>query len=120
MQDDSAKLRGIVDSSPQSSEPIKRHAFTPKYPWSTVPIGKSFVVAHNEMKLTSLRPFANRMGKKFGKKFRVVDHGPEIGYEVACKPMDEQTAIQSSTGIVDTLNKMGEAPTDFGFEKEKE
>lgn len=106
MQEENAKLRGIVDSSPQSSEPIKRHAFTPKYPWSTIPIGKSFIITHNEMKITSLRPFANRMGKKYGKKFRVIDHGPETGYEVACKPMEEKRAIEASSNIVEALGKM--------------
>lgn len=54
-----------------------------KYPWNDMEVGQSFQVAYGEAKLSSLKPYAYRMGQKLNKKFNVVDHGEAIGYEVA-------------------------------------
>lgn len=53
-----------------------------KYPWDTMLIGKSFIVPSNSIKLKTLINHAYRMGKKLGKVFRVIDHGPTTVYEV--------------------------------------
>lgn len=76
-----------------------------KYPWKELKVGESFPVDPNDIKLSSLRPFATRMGKKFGKKFRVKDHGES--YEVGCIPMSTAEAITTSQNIVEVLNKTG-------------
>lgn len=55
-----------------------------KYPWHTCSVGQSFAVDHNTIKLTSLRSLADRTGKRINKKFIVIDHGANAGYEVAC------------------------------------
>lgn len=57
-----------------------------KYPWHTMEIGSSFIVKHGETKLSTLKPYASRMGLKLKRKFQVVDHGEAIGYEVARLP----------------------------------
>lgn len=77
-----------------------------KYPWQELRAGQSFQVSYSEIALDSLRPLASRMGKKFGKRFRVVDHGEKVGYEVACLPMTETEAIQTSSNVVDALRKV--------------
>lgn len=107
----------FFDNSDRAKQPYVRKIAQPKYPWKEVPTGKSFPVPKTNVTLKTLRSLASKTGKELGKKFRVIDHGGTV-YEVACLPMDEQAAIASATGIVDTLNKMGEAPN-FGFEKEK-
>lgn len=100
------KLKPIFKSSPQAAiTPIKKGM--PKYPWVEVQPGYSFVINSTDMKFTTARSFASRMQKKFGKKFRVIDHGPEVGYEVACLPMTESEAVQAGGSVIDTLNKMG-------------
>lgn len=55
-----------------------------KYLWQELELGESFPVSHSEIKLGSLVTLAFRTGKRLGKKFRVLDHGPEQGYEVGC------------------------------------
>lgn len=72
-----------------------------KYPWEAMKVDDSFHVTYNEIKLESLRPLASRMGKKFNKKFKVVDHGIEKGYEVSCRSLREQIAVQSPVEISD-------------------
>lgn len=100
-------LKPIFKSSPQAGvTPIRKGI--PKYPWVEVQPGFSFVINSSDMKLATARSFASRMQKKFGKKFRVINHGPEVGYEIACLPMSEVEAVSSGGGVPDTLNKMGE------------
>jgi|SRR5882672_6555741 len=106
----------FFDSSQQAKEGKVNTVGKTKYPWREVPVGKSFPVPKVNISFKTLRSLASKTGKELRKRFRVVNHDGDV-YEVACLPMDEQTAIQSSSGIVDTLNKMGEAPTDFGFDK---
>lgn len=109
----------FFDSSPKAVQMRKgRQPGEKKYPWSEVPVGKSFVVQRNDIKFEVLRSLASRTGKKLGKKFRVVDHGSGP-YEVACLPMSEQQAVASSDNIVDALKKAG-AFDDNGNLKEKE
>lgn len=116
MQNSDDGIRRTVPSSAQAGATLVR-GITKKYPWETIKVGESFPVYYNEMKLTSLRPYANRMAKKFGKRFQVINHGPEIGYEVACLLMEEKQAIETSSNVVEALGKI---EVDFGFEKEKE
>lgn len=54
-----------------------------KYPWRTLPVGMSFIVKYGECSHKTLQNHASRMGVKLGKRFRVIDHGEAIGYEVA-------------------------------------
>ena len=54
-----------------------------KYPWKSLQLGYSFKVATDECSFKSLQNYASRMGKKLGRRYRVVNHGLEIGYEVA-------------------------------------
>lgn len=63
-----------------SSDAIKYS--TTKYPWNTLTVGYSFRVAYDEAKLRTLQNYASRTGKKLGKRFRVIDHGEAIGYEI--------------------------------------
>lgn len=57
---------------------IKGIGFHTKYPWKTIQIGHSFIVDPNVMKLSTLIPYANRVGRKLGKKFEVFDHGDNL------------------------------------------
>lgn len=76
-----------------------------KYPWEEVPIGKSFPVPRENIKFNVLRSLASLQGKKLKKKFRVIDH--EVGpYEVACLAMTETEAVQTSSNVVEALNKL--------------
>lgn len=77
-----------------------------KYPWKTVPVGRSFAVPRENIKLAVLRSLASRTGKALGKKFKVVDHG-QGAYEVYHKPMTEVEAVQSSDNVVEALRKLG-------------
>ena len=69
-----------VDSSPamlsQASDNRK------KYPWDTLAIGKSFIVPHSDIKYETLYKYASRMGKKLGKRFKVVNHAADAIFEV--------------------------------------
>lgn len=59
-----------------------------KYPWRSLPVGKSFIVdtRASPVKLQTLQSSASRWSKKLGKRFRVVDW-PENGtIEVARLP----------------------------------
>lgn len=99
------KLKPIFKSSPQAAIiPIKKGM--PKYPWVEVQPGYSFVISSTDMKFTTARSFASRMQKKFGKKFRVIDHGTEVGYEVACLPMSEDQIIQTSSNVIEANDKI--------------
>lgn len=69
---------------PSSGIENKKHSFVAKYPWRTMPIGHSFAVSYSETGRASLQTLAYKSGKRMGRKFRVVDHGPEQGYEVKC------------------------------------
>jgi hypothetical protein len=88
------KMLKEVDSSPammmQTSDSRK------KYPWDTLAIGKSFIVPHGDIKYETLYKYANRMGKKLGKRFKVVNHVADAIYEV---------------GLIEILNKSLEQAT---------
>lgn len=76
-------MKQVFPSSPAMLDKPMRGVPEAKYPWKTINVGESFPVDAKEIKLSSLRPFATRMGKKHGKKFRVVDHKNGT-YEVGC------------------------------------
>jgi len=58
---------------------------SPKYPWSTMDVGTSFHVATGEATYATIRNSCSKMGKKFKRKFRAIDHGND-GIEVARLP----------------------------------
>jgi hypothetical protein len=51
-------------------------------PWRELPIGKSFYVPYEGVLLETLRSQGSKWGKMLNRKFRVVDRGKELGYEV--------------------------------------
>lgn len=53
-----------------------------KYPWASVPQGKSFAIPKSAMKWTTLKPYAIKMGKKYNRSFVVIEH--EEYWEVSC------------------------------------
>lgn len=69
-----------------------------KYPWATMSVGKSFIVPTASVKFKSIELHAYRMGKKLGKSFRVINHGAEVGYEVACVGIIEPASINHVIG----------------------
>jgi hypothetical protein len=73
-------MREFFPNSPKTTATKSKFNF----PWQTVPFGKSFIVHHHEIKFSTLRSQASYYGKRLGKKFKVVDHGESVGYEVAC------------------------------------
>lgn len=54
-----------------------------EYDFEGVELNKCFMVPYGTIKIGSLRNKATMMGKMLGRKFTVVDHGEEGGYEVA-------------------------------------
>jgi len=93
----------------------KQRGTVTKYPFKTVPIGEGFPVLYSDMKKISLAPYVHRMGKKYGKKFVIIDQPQYKTWWIACVPMPEEEAIASSNGIVQALDRM-----DFGFDKKEE
>lgn len=67
----------------KAERPVKRGGLNAKYPWRTVPVGKSFAVARGEIKVTSLVSLAYKTGKRLGMKFIVIVHGVDEPFEVA-------------------------------------
>lgn len=53
------------------------------FPWQEMELGTSFNVKVGEISLNALRVMASQKGKVLGRKFKVVFHSNEIGYEVA-------------------------------------
>lgn len=104
-------MKQIFQSSQQALDKPRRGIREAKYPWKNITAGQSFSVNHSEIKLNSLRPLVSRMAKKFNKKFRVIDHGEEAGYEVACIHMTEVEAIQSSSNVVEASRMLGDGAT---------
>lgn len=54
-----------------------------KYPYEKLLVGQSFIVKYGDCKHDTLVNSAYLAGKKQGKRFKVIDHGPQVGYEVA-------------------------------------
>jgi hypothetical protein len=54
-----------------------------KYNWLGLEPGKSFQIAVDEIKLSSLKTLAFRTGKRYGIKFKVLHHTDLKVYEVA-------------------------------------
>jgi len=60
-------------------------------PFADVPVGKSFSVEPEHMNISTLRTLACRAGDKYGKQFKVINHGE--AFEVFCsatKPVKER------------------------------
>lgn len=79
-------MKDTYESSPQlMTVDGKRGSIgrEPKYPWRTMSVGTSFVVRHSEVKLSTMLSYSSLMGRRTGRKFRVVDHGMSVGIEIA-------------------------------------
>jgi hypothetical protein len=74
-------MTDFFDSSPALKN-FKRKSPEMKHPWDKLEIGKSFVVKHSEGKLETLRASASKWGKKLQRRFIVVYHNEDIGFEV--------------------------------------
>jgi hypothetical protein len=68
----------IFTSSPQLTTPkVIKH----KYPWNELECGQSFAIPKDKIKLSTLRPMATAKGKRWNKKFKVIEHADvyEVG-----------------------------------------
>lgn len=71
----------FFDSSPALKN-FKRKSPEMKHPWDKLEVGKSFVVLHSDGKLATLRASASKWGKKLERRFVVLDHGADVGFEI--------------------------------------
>lgn len=101
----------FFDNSDRAKQPYTRKLFKPTYPWREVPVGKSFAVPKSNIQFKTLRSLASKTGKELGKRFRVIDHEGNV-YEVACLPMDEASAIATSSNVVEAMGKMDKDETE--------
>lgn len=76
-------LRQLFPHSEQVGQKVARKSREKKYPFDTVGVGESFVIYHKEMTAKSVKTYVSRMGIKLGRRFVIVDHGEETGYEIA-------------------------------------
>ena len=99
----------VLPSSPQATTE-KTKKTTHKYPWKILNVGESFLVPPTEVvKFSTLYNSASKMGKKLGKRFRVIQH--DIGIEVARLPdvveqpkVTEQDKELTKPDEVDSMN----------------
>lgn len=73
----------MTEFFPSSDRAVLKSGRRMKYPWRTVPVGKSFAVARGEIKEASLMSLAYKTGDRLGMKFVVVVHGVDEPFEVA-------------------------------------
>src|SRR5690242_12430093 len=102
-------MRQIFDSSDKAMQADARSR--KKYPWEELGVGQSFAATPDEITLDSLRPLASRMGKKLGRRFRVINH-EDKSYEVARLPDPVLTAEE--------LVKQGVTPWSAGVPLKQE
>ena len=82
-----------------------------KYPWRTIAIGESFVVPYFDAQEATLRTACYQMGKKLGKRFRLVNHGEKIGYEIGCLPIvGSSNPVSGSPVAQEPVERTSEAP----------
>ena len=74
--------RTVYPSSDLAKAPKAAPVGTVKYPWRSLEVGQSFLVAPNEANWTTISTSAYKWSKKLNCKFRAVNHG-EAGIEVA-------------------------------------
>jgi hypothetical protein len=95
----------FVDSSERAktidADGTKAQIGIEKYPWRSLPVGKSFFVdtKENEVKLQTMQSAASRWSKKLNRKFRVIKW--PNGIEVARLPMSEVKA-----SFIDVMEKV--------------
>jgi len=77
--------RPVYPSSPLAQTPKAPVQFAAKYPWRTLEVGQSFLVAPNEANWTTISTSCYKWSKKLNKKFRAFNHGAD-GIEVARLP----------------------------------
>jgi hypothetical protein len=75
-------------------KPKKKHNFD----WEGLEIGKSFNVKIDEIELKHLKSMASKQGKRLGKRFRVIKHSNEIGYEVGRLDVETVVSVESRNG----------------------
>lgn len=68
---------------PSSEKVKKRIERNEKYPFKLLEVGQSFAIPKMMVKDASLRNHASIVGRRLGRKFTVIDHGEQAGYEVA-------------------------------------
>lgn len=78
--------RPVYPSSDLALAPKTPKIGTAKYPWRSLEVGKSFLVAPDEANWTTISTSCYKWSKKLGRKFRAVNHG-EKGIEVARLPI---------------------------------
>lgn len=110
--DPTSKVAQTFQSSTVGMQPSTRGA--KKYPWETMLVGESFRVFPKDMKLSTLKPYAYRMGKRLGKKFKVVNWGE--GFEVCRQPMTENEIIAVSKTVMQANDRVNEQPKSALFE----
>lgn len=74
--------RPTYPSSDLAKEPKATRIGTAKYPWRSLDVGMSFLVAPNEANWITISTSCYKWSKRLGRKFRAVNHG-ENGIEVA-------------------------------------
>ena len=75
-------MRPVYPSSPAATTKKPPKIGIPKYPWHSLEVGQSFLVAPGEANWTTISGSCYKWSKKLGKKFRAINHGDE-GIEVA-------------------------------------
>lgn len=73
----------FFDASPKSIARGRGQRSAVQYPFEDLEVNKCFIIKYGSIKIGSLRNKASAMGKQLGRRFTVVDHGEEGGYEVA-------------------------------------
>lgn len=74
--------RPVYPSSDLAKAPRQPKIGTAKYPWRSLEVGQSFLVAPNEANWITISTSCYKWSKKLERKFRAVNHG-EQGIEVA-------------------------------------
>jgi len=74
-------MQKIYDASPKAMARVPGQSGDTRF--EELKVGQCLIFVHGSIPIGSLRNKASRLGKKLGRKFTVVDHGPNEGYEVA-------------------------------------
>lgn len=92
----------IFPSSPKFLQPKSKYSF----PFEQLEVGQSFAVKYDEISsLQNMRSKASIASKLLGRKFRVIDHGQSIGYEVGRLPNKVIVGKKEKKAIIDNLNE---------------
>lgn len=95
-------------TTPETIDTRPRSIIKTKYPFETIRIGESFPILYSEMKEKSVNPYVSKMGRKYGKKFKVTKFDNYQSYLISCIPMTETEAVATSSNVVEALGKLRE------------